>query len=130
MTHAEANPSPAADGAARAQGWLENAAGRWLHADQLEPDPALVAQGWERRFITDGGRAEEVVDLYQQLGFEVRLEPVLPAEIPDGCNECQLVLLFHFQTVYTRRSPSIRDGGAEPLPSSPGRRSGVVGSPG
>jgi len=62
--------------------------------------------------------------------IEVRLEPVLPAEIPDGCNECQLVLLFHFQTVYTRRSPSIRDGGAEPLPSSPGRRSGVVGSPG
>ena len=116
MTHTEASPSPASDGAARAQGWLESAAGRWLHADQLEPDPALVAQGWERRFITDGGRAAEVVDLYQQLGFEVRLEPVSLAEIPDGCTDCQLMLLFHFQTVYTRRSSSIRDGAGDHLP--------------
>jgi hypothetical protein len=116
MTRGEASPSPTSDGAARALGALAGAAGRWPQIDQMEPDPALAAQGWERRFITDGGRAEEVVALYHQLGFEVRLEPVLPAEIPDGCSDCRLLLLFHFQTVYTRRPPSTRDRGAEHLP--------------
>jgi len=86
---------------------------RWLHAGPDEPDPALVADGWERRFVTDGMRSQEVVDLYRQLGFEVRLEPILPPEVPDGCADCQLVVLFQFKTVYTRRPPPIRGGAGE-----------------
>jgi len=126
MSDAEMSRSLASDGAARAQEWVETVAGRRLPAGQMEPDPALEAQGWERRFITDGGRSAEVVALYQQLGFEVRLEPLTLGELPEGCTECQLVLLFRFQAVYTRRPSSIRDGGGEHLPSSPGHRGGVL----
>ena len=79
-------------------------------AGLAELDPALAVDGWERRFVADGHRAAEVVELYRQLGFEARLEPVHPSDIPDGCTDCQLVLLFQFKTVYTRRPPSIRVG--------------------
>ena len=37
---------------------------RFLTADQLEADPALVAEGWERRFTADAQRTAEVVELY------------------------------------------------------------------
>lgn len=69
-----------------------------------DADPELVAAGWERRFVTGGPRAAEVAELYRQLGFEVRLEPVRQTEIPEGCTDCQIALLFQFKTIYTRRS--------------------------
>jgi hypothetical protein len=73
-----------------------------LSEAHLVPDPALVAEGWVRRFITDATRAPEVVELYRQLGFEVRLEPLPPERSADQCEACQLVALLQFQTVYTR----------------------------
>jgi len=94
----------------RRDGLPQGAGGRWLGAGIEEPDPALLAEGWERRFIADGQRSTEVVELYRQLGFEVRLEPIRAAEIPEGCSDCQLVFLLQFKTVYTRKRPSARDG--------------------
>lgn len=91
-------------------GLPQGASGRWLGAGIEEPDPALLAEGWERRFIADGHRSAEVVELYRQLGYEVRLEPIRAAEIPEGCSGCQLVFLLQFKTVYTRKRPSARDG--------------------
>jgi len=99
-----AGPRPA-----RAEALREGNPGRWLSDRIAEPDSALAAEGWERRFVTDGARAVEVVALYGDLGYEVRLEPVRPSEIPEGCSDCQLVLLLHFKTVYTRKRLSIRD---------------------
>ena len=110
MTNGGAGDSSAARRPALEQAWLEAGASRWLHGGPAEPNPVLLAGGWERRFVTDGMRSKEVIDLYRQLGFEVRLEPILPTEVPDGCTDCQLVVLFQFKTVYTRRPPSIRGG--------------------
>ena len=78
---------------------------RTLSEDLARADPDLVAAGWERRFVTGGPRAAEVADLYRELGYEVRLEPVRQAEVPGGCTECQIALLFQFKTIYTRRPP-------------------------
>ena len=61
-----------------------------LNEAQLLPDPVLTAQGWERRFVADGARAKEAIDLYQQLGFEVRAEPVGSAELGDDCDDAGL----------------------------------------
>lgn len=94
----------------RGDGLLQGSGGRWLGAGIEEPDPALLAEGWERRFIADGQRAAEVVELYRQLGYQVRLEPIRAAEIPQGCSDCQLVFLLQFKTIYTRKRPSARDG--------------------
>jgi hypothetical protein len=74
-----------------------------LSEAQLAADPALVAAGWERRFVTDASRLEEVVALYQQLGYEVRAEPVRDAELGEPCDGCEVANLLRFRTVYTRR---------------------------
>jgi hypothetical protein len=54
---------------------------RILSDAQLKPNSSLIAQGWERRFTADEQRAKEAMELYSQLGYEVRAEPVLPAKI-------------------------------------------------
>lgn len=66
------------------------------------PVIALEGDGWERRFITDVDRADEAVELYSQLGFEVHVEPVLASELGGDCNECALVATCQFKTIYTR----------------------------
>jgi hypothetical protein len=73
-------------------------------ADSMEPDPARIARGWERRFVVEGSRAEEMMAIYRELGYEVCADPVDPKELDDGCRECALVAALRFRTIYTRRS--------------------------
>jgi hypothetical protein len=76
---------------------------RFLSDAQLQAAPALVAEGWERRFTADAQRAEEVIELYSQLGYEVRAEPVHTEELVDGCGDCHSLIVSKFKTIYTRR---------------------------
>lgn len=76
---------------------------RILAEAQLGPDPARVADGWERRFIADGERAVEAIRLYEDLGFEVAADPLKPEELAGECTDCQLLMLLQFKTIYTRR---------------------------
>ena len=69
----------------------------------FEPDPKLVAEGWERRFMADADRAKEAEELYESLGFEVLTEAVKPTELSDLCSDCQLVVCRYYVTVYTRK---------------------------
>ncbi len=71
--------------------------------DRIKPDPALLADGWQRRFVADGRQTREAVDLYASLGFEVRSVPVRPDELNDECAGCRLIAALQFQTLYTRR---------------------------
>jgi len=66
------------------------------------PFSALEGDGWERRFITDVDRADEAVELYSQLGFEVHVEPVLARDLGGVCDECAVVAACRFKTIYTR----------------------------
>lgn len=79
----------------------EQVRARWESASAA--DPKLVEEGWAARFVTDRQRADEVVGLYRRLGFEVRLEPLRLRDLPEGCSDCRLMLLFQFSLVYTRR---------------------------
>jgi hypothetical protein len=81
-------------------------ADRLLSDAQLQPDPRLVADGWERRFTADEQRAKEAMELYTQLGYEVRAEPVRPEELPDDCQDCRTVVSFYFLAIYTRKRTS------------------------
>jgi hypothetical protein len=69
------------------------------------PDPRRVAAGWTRRFVTDAGRAEEIMTLYRTLGHEVAADPLRPEEMPQHCETCELALRS-FRTIYTRRPPA------------------------
>ena len=70
---------------------------------KILPDPKLLAEGWERRFIADPLRAREAVELYTDLGFEVLAQPVTVSELNSDCADCQLVVSRLFVTIYTRR---------------------------
>lgn len=67
------------------------------------PASDLEASGWERRFITDVERADEAMELYSLLGYEVHAEPMLASELGGECDQCALVALCQFKTIYTRR---------------------------
>ena len=82
---------------------VQQEAHRILSEGQLSANPELVAQGWERRFITDRRRAREMVDLYTELGYEVHLEPLDQQEFAEECEDCALVALMKFVTLYTRK---------------------------
>lgn len=82
---------------------LNSAGQRFFSEAQLAPDPALVAAGWERRFTADLRRVEEVIELYSQLGYEVRAVPVPAEEFQDDCTDCHSVIASEFRTIYTRR---------------------------
>jgi hypothetical protein len=82
---------------------VEQEARRALSEAQLEPDPTLVAEGWERRFIADARQTREAIELYTQLGYEVRAEPVRLEEMGDDCEDCQILVLLQFKTIYTRK---------------------------
>ena len=82
---------------------VQQEARRVLSESGLAPDPTRLADGWERRFIADGQRAREMMELYRQLGFEVCADPVTPEQVGDDCADCRLLMLLEFQTIYTRR---------------------------
>ena len=69
---------------------------------RLREDPVRIADGWTRRFIADAARAEEALDLYAELGFEVCADPVRAEEIADECEDCRLLAALQFRTIYTR----------------------------
>ena len=85
------------------EGLFDGLSRRVLSDAQLQPNTSLIAQGWERRFTADEQRAKEAMELYSQLGYEVRAEPVLPEELQDDCQDCKTVVSYYFQTIYTRK---------------------------
>ena len=59
-------------------------------------------EGWERRFTADPQRAEEVMELYRRLGYEVRAEPASRADEADECDACH-ASAPQWKTIYTRK---------------------------
>ena len=76
---------------------------------RMRADPARLADGWTRRFIADAARAEEAIELYTALGYEVCADPVRADEIADECEGCRLLAALRFKTIYTRRGSSMKD---------------------
>ncbi len=60
----------------------------------------LKAQGWSKRTTYDEPRLSEVAALYEELGFEVRLEPFYPMD--KLCSDCLLDEPDRFKTIYVR----------------------------
>jgi hypothetical protein len=76
---------------------------RAFEGSQLEADPARTAEGWARRFVIERPRLEELVRLYEELGFEVAADPLPPAPgTQEGCAECPVASALEFRMIYTR----------------------------
>ncbi len=95
-------PDPDSDLPGRLGFVVEGEARRILAESTLTADPELVAAGWERRFIADKQRADEAMELYRSLGYEVCAKPLRKEEVGPDCDDCQLVMLLNFTTIYTR----------------------------
>lgn len=92
----------------RLSGFVEGEARRVLSEEQFEADPKLIADGWERRFMTDGRRVDEAVATYEELGFEVLAVPVRAEEFKDDCEDCKILMQLRFQTIYTRKKRTVK----------------------
>jgi hypothetical protein len=70
----------------------------------------LQAEGWTRRFTALGRRLNEAAELYRQLGYEVRLEPVDLNEEEttgaEGCKDCFVTM--QARTIYTRPRKAVK----------------------
>lgn len=72
----------------------------------------LQAEGWTRRFTALGRRLSEAVELYSELGFDVRMEPVDPNEEEtagvESCKDCFVTM--QARTIYTRPREATNPG--------------------
>ena len=69
---------------------------------EIKGDDALIAQGWERRSILDEPRLSEVVEMYKDMGLEVKVVELKPEMIEEGCGTCLVAGLERYKVVYTR----------------------------
>ena len=63
----------------------------------------LEKQGWKPATVTGGSHLKRTLEMYQELGFETRLEQVNPDEY-EGCTECYESSGEPLYQVYTRVS--------------------------
>ena len=62
----------------------------------------LTRQGWQRQATYDEPRLSEMVDMYREIGLQVRLESFDPDEEP-GCTNCMAKTPELYKTIYTRK---------------------------
>ncbi len=66
----------------------------------------LLAKGFEKRTPFDEPRLSEVAEMYEEMGYEVVLEPFDP-EREDGCSECMKATPDKYKVIYTRKKESV-----------------------
>ena len=65
------------------------------------------AQGWTRQFTIEAERADEYVELHEEMGNEVRVEPVTPdLMVAEECATCLLAACDRYVVIYTRTRES------------------------
>jgi hypothetical protein len=69
----------------------------------MERDLRLAQDGWTRRFVGGPPRLAEMMDLYRELGHEVRVEALTDDDLAEHCAGCRAALAL-FRIVYTRMS--------------------------
>ena len=62
------------------------------------------AEGWQRQFIADPTRLEEMVEFSQSLGFEVRVEPACEEMRLQECASCFEEVCHKYKTIFVRRT--------------------------
>ena len=78
-----------------------------LPADIKSKIAALEKEGWQMQFTTDEPRLSEAVELYESLGYEVRLEPAC-SELPQPeCATCYELFCEKYKTIFIRQDRNL-----------------------
>ncbi len=78
------------------------------NAFAVQADPRLIADGWVRRHLVGPDRAQESIELYTSLGYEVKAQKLTPADFGPKCSECASVACRSYVLIYTRKKESQR----------------------
>ena len=62
----------------------------------------LIRSGWQKQGIYDEPRLSEVVQIFDEIGFDVKLEPTRLDEM-SGCTDCLKSNILQYKTVYTKK---------------------------
>jgi hypothetical protein len=75
----------------------------------VKREEELITAGWEKRFVACEPRLSEAVELYRDIGFEVRLEPLPDKEDLEessceasGCTACFDVDRERYRIIFTK----------------------------
>ena len=78
----------------------------------MKREDKLTKAGWERRFIASEPRLSEMVEMYEEIGLEVLLEPLPTKEESEaegtencadkGCTACFDVDSERYRIIFTR----------------------------
>jgi len=71
----------------------------------LSREQELSKEGWTKQSTHDEPRLSDIVEMYEEIGLEVLLEPYNPEEEP-GCTECMRECSKEYKTIYTREAVS------------------------
>jgi hypothetical protein len=67
----------------------------------MSREQELTKQGWTKQSTHDEPRLSDIVEMYEEIGLEVLLEPFNIDEEP-GCTECMRGAPQNYKTIYTR----------------------------
>jgi len=71
--------------------------------EKKDLDLSTRGKHWERGFTIEETRVKEYVELYESIGYEVRVEPATPDEIED-CQVCFKAGFNNLRTIYIKRN--------------------------
>ena len=71
--------------------------------DAKKQDIPIRGKDWEKGFTVEENRVDEYVELYESIGYEVRVEPATPDKMED-CQECFKADFDNLRTIYIKRT--------------------------
>ncbi len=74
-------------------------------SDKEKKDRKIPPRGkeWERGFTVEESRVNEYVELYESIGYEVRVEPATPDE-QEECQTCFKADFDNLRTIFIKRT--------------------------
>lgn len=66
----------------------------------------LAREGWVRKFVAEEAKARDYARMYEELGFEVRLEPEDLEASEEHCRACLANFSRRYLVIYTRPRPA------------------------
>jgi hypothetical protein len=70
----------------------------------MTPEEKLISEGWQKQATYDDPRLTEMVEMYEEIGLDVHLEPFNP-ENEKGCTGCMQMMPELYKTIYIRNKP-------------------------
>jgi hypothetical protein len=64
---------------------------------------------WVMRNVTDDYRVKDMIELYESMGFEIKVENFRADDCNSECNECMVESPEKFKVIYTRRNEQFND---------------------